>query len=94
MNSRDFIYWLQGYLEITDPLEHSNQMSLLPEQIKVIKDHIALVLEKETPNYQITINPPIDVSQTSPSDGGYWTNLNQTLSTSEDKFNDIPPHSC
>lgn len=43
MSERDFIYWLQGALEIMDPKQ------LDEKQIQVIKDHIALVLKKETP---------------------------------------------
>lgn len=49
MTSEQFVFWLQGALEIMDP------KSLNEQQIKVIKDHIALVLTKVTPNY---INDP------------------------------------
>lgn len=44
MTPEQFVYWLQGCLEITDP------KSLGEKEIQVIKDHIALVLKKETPN--------------------------------------------
>lgn len=44
MTPQDFVYWLQGYLEIQDPKTINEQ------QIQIIKDHIALVLKKETPN--------------------------------------------
>lgn len=44
MTERDFVYWLQGYLEI------SNSNELSPEQIQIIKDHIKLVLDKKTPD--------------------------------------------
>lgn len=50
MSERDFIYWLQGALEIMDPKQ------LDEKQIQVIKDHIALVLKKETPNRTIPGN--------------------------------------
>lgn len=43
MTPENFIYWLQGYIEIGDPKQMSS------EQIEIIKDHIALVLKKETP---------------------------------------------
>jgi hypothetical protein len=44
MSALSFVYWLQGFFEI------SESETLTPEQVKVIKDHIALVLNKETPN--------------------------------------------
>lgn len=44
MTEKDFIYWLQGFFEIADP------KSIDEKQIQIIKDHIALVLKKETPN--------------------------------------------
>lgn len=46
MNERDFIYWLQGFLEI------SNTNKLTENQVKMIKEHIALVLHKITPIQQ------------------------------------------
>lgn len=67
MTERDFIYWLQGFLEL------SNASSMTPEQIKMIKDHLALVMNKATPfypdpgqfpNYQSTGTPyPISTIQ-------------------------------
>jgi len=42
MNSEHFIYWLQGFFEL------SETATLNEEQVKVIKQHIALVLEKKT----------------------------------------------
>ena len=44
MTAENFVYWLQGMLEISNP------ETITKEQIQVIKDHIALVLRKETPN--------------------------------------------
>ena len=52
MTPENFVYWLQGVLEIADPKQ------LDEIQIKIIKDHIALVLKKQTPTYT-TITPPI-----------------------------------
>lgn len=43
MTPENFIYWLQGFMEIADP------KSMDEKQIQVIKDHISLVLKKETP---------------------------------------------
>ena len=42
MNSEHFIYWLQGFFEL------SETATLNEEQVKVIKEHISLVLEKKT----------------------------------------------
>jgi len=44
MQERDFIYWLQGFLEL------SGATTLNEEQVKVIKEHIALVMTKVTPS--------------------------------------------
>jgi hypothetical protein len=47
MTSRDFVYWLQGFFEVSKPLSLSN------EQIEVIKNHLNLVFKHE-------IDPSID----------------------------------
>lgn len=49
MSELNFIYWLQGFLELTD------SKIINENQIQAIKDHIKLVLKKETPT--ITIRP-------------------------------------
>jgi hypothetical protein len=52
MNERDFIYWLSGFLE------SSSSKMLFEEQVQTIKDHLALVCNKKTPNnYGITVTP-------------------------------------
>jgi len=43
MNECEFCYWLQGFVELSD----ANKIS--PEQWLVIKDHLKLVMEKQTP---------------------------------------------
>ncbi len=43
MTPENFVYWMQGFLEIGKPT------SINAEQIEEIKNHIALVLLKETP---------------------------------------------
>jgi hypothetical protein len=60
MTPEQFVYWLQGCLEITDP------KNLGEKEIQIIKDHIALVLKKETPTRlssplldQPVVRPPI-----------------------------------
>lgn len=45
MTPENFVYWLQGFLEIEAP------KTITEEQIKIINDHISLVLKKETPRY-------------------------------------------
>lgn len=43
MTSENFIYWLQGFLEIQNP------EVIDKNQVQIIKDHISLVLNKVTP---------------------------------------------
>lgn len=42
MTPLSFVYWLQGFLELSSP------NSISQEQVKIIEEHIALVLKKET----------------------------------------------
>ena len=42
MNERDFVYWLQGYLEVSGAKE------LDEAALQIVKDHLALVLTKRT----------------------------------------------
>ncbi|MND47891.1 hypothetical protein D3C80_387970 [compost metagenome] len=56
MSPENFVYWLQGAFEL-------GQLDTLNEQqVKIVKDHIALVLKKVTPElgkYPYSIqNPP------------------------------------
>ncbi len=44
MTSEQFTYWLQGFAEL-------NAEPPTPEQWQAIRDHLALVFEKRTPNY-------------------------------------------
>jgi hypothetical protein len=45
MTAENFTYWLQGYLEVSGAKE------LNEEQLKVIQDHLKLVLTKVTTTY-------------------------------------------
>ena len=45
MTPRDFSYWLQGFFEISN-----EDVTLSHRQIQIIKDHLNLVLNKETPD--------------------------------------------
>ncbi len=47
-----FIYWLQGFIEIEDP------KFLNEKQLSIIKDHLNLVFKKVTPNYNIPLTIP------------------------------------
>jgi hypothetical protein len=50
MEERDFVYWLNGFFEL------SGATTLNEQQVKVIKEHLALVMTKVTPT---TIPPTI-----------------------------------
>lgn len=51
MTSRDFVFWMQGFFEISDA------KSLNEAQTKHIREHLALVLEHD-PQFQSTTPPP------------------------------------
>jgi hypothetical protein len=57
MTPENFVYWLQGYFELSDacyPLMKSPLAgSLGGDQIQIIKDHLKLVLEKKTPDKKL-----------------------------------------
>ncbi len=44
MTHEEFTYWLQGFFEIAKPEK------LTAVQVKIIQDHLALVLHKVTPD--------------------------------------------
>lgn len=48
MTSRDFCYWLQGFMEIRSQ-EHGNPqpVALSPNQVEVIGRHLSLVFKHE-----------------------------------------------
>jgi hypothetical protein len=48
MNSENFAYWLQGYFELLGKDE-----PLTKEQTQIIKDHLALVFDKVTPDRKV-----------------------------------------
>ncbi len=41
MNSRDFVYWLRGYLE------HSDSSGVTASQMRTINNHLALAIQTE-----------------------------------------------
>lgn len=54
MKPRDFCYWLQGFMELHE------ENSITPKQLKIIKEHLALVFQKQTQEateeYRLIIN--------------------------------------
>lgn len=58
MNERDFIYWLNGFLEL------SGATTLDERQVQEIRNHISLVMQKQTPFIPITITPAVVPDQT------------------------------
>jgi hypothetical protein len=47
MTPENFVYWLQGHLEINEASPYGNE-GLTREQVKVVKQHLDLVLSKVT----------------------------------------------
>jgi hypothetical protein len=47
MTSRDFCFWLQGFLEVSDSHDDTKVESLQPEHVACIKKHLALVFVHE-----------------------------------------------
>jgi hypothetical protein len=63
MNEREFCYWLQGLLELSDT------KTLDEKQVKIIRDHLNLVFTKVTPGPPLSKgylwpNPPIGLKDT------------------------------
>ena len=53
MTPEQFTYWIQGFIEINDP------KTIGEKETQIIKDHLATVFNKVTPNYK-------------PNDTGIW----------------------
>jgi hypothetical protein len=54
MTPEQFAYWLQGFVELTETRQFSEQ------QTQIIKDHLKLVFDKRTPTYPSTPVPQLD----------------------------------
>jgi len=52
MTAEQFTYWLQGFMEVANP------STLDERQTQIIKDHLALVLDKKTPDWNISQYTP------------------------------------
>jgi len=52
MNSRDFVYWFQGYLEIASVGDTDKGLILSPAQVQCIRNHLGMVFKHEIdPSY-------------------------------------------
>lgn len=49
MTPENFTYWLQGYFELLSVTEQGD-IILSAKQAMVIRDHLSLVFDKQTPN--------------------------------------------
>jgi hypothetical protein len=62
MTPENFVYWLQGYFEISDGC---NPLMRVPgllggDQIQIIRDHLKLVLDKKTSvKLPFSFSPPV-----------------------------------
>ena len=52
MTPENFCYWINGYFELQLKVGDGSSM-LNGNQVQIIKDHLDLVLKKETPNRQV-----------------------------------------
>lgn len=57
MTPENFVYWLQGFFELTE------SKNLSESQVQVIKNHLALVFDKKTP-----VTPIVTPIKPQPSD--------------------------
>jgi len=64
MSPENFCFWLQGYFEI------SGRNDLTPAQTDIIKDHLSLVFNKETPDRKI--KPGWNAPPYAGEDGGMY----------------------
>jgi hypothetical protein len=53
LEALQFCYWLQGALEL------GQQEALTKEQVKIVQDHLNLVLRKVTPQYNVPAMPTL-----------------------------------
>lgn len=53
MTPEQFVYWLQGFFEISNP------ESLNVTQTQIIQDHLKLVFKKETPDFRHNPYDPV-----------------------------------
>lgn len=49
MTAEQFVYWLQGFMELGFIGRPEEDVYMTPEQVQTVKDHLALVFVKKTP---------------------------------------------
>lgn len=47
MQARDFVYWLQGFFELSEKASGEGEMTLNAAQVRAIKQHLAMVFKHE-----------------------------------------------
>ncbi len=57
MQPQDFCYWLQGFLEMSDA------KTLDVKQLQVLRDHLNLVFNKQTPNRSVQGTVTVDTDK-------------------------------
>ena len=68
MTSEQFTFWLQGFMEINDP------ETLGVRETQIIKDHLKLVFDKQTPvRKQLLTDAPRPYPNTYPGPGNPYT---------------------
>lgn len=61
MTSRDFCYWLQGYIEIGGADKNKGAETLSYQQVECIQKHLAMVFKAEIdPSFKPTIQPALN----------------------------------
>ena len=61
MNAENFAYWMNGAIEL------GRQKSFDNDQVKIIQDHLGLVIKKVTPMYQLTQGPGLSFGSGPPA---------------------------
>ncbi len=75
MTSRDFVYWLQGYLEIASA-DKATGVTLTSDQLVCVQQHLALVFTHEidpsmgNAAHQQTLNEQHSANPSKPTIGG------------------------
>lgn len=59
MTPNDFVYWLQGYVELNGDVPTDLQWV-------VIKDHLQLVMDKKTPVRTVEVESPFKLTPINP----------------------------
>lgn len=62
MTSRDFCYWLQGYLEIQSA-RTAPSLAMTEQQVKVIQSHLSLVFVHEIDPANVALGVPAETAQ-------------------------------